>query len=155
MVRTQQRVAQRGPMSKSFVLLAVLIASFAFAPCAWPATYGVYPGLSDMIGNSQAVVVVSIQSGPKTPRTHSSNVWAVQRVKVLSVLMGDFNEQDEIDVSLSPFLLFPTRTYLELGDFPVYERYVLFIAKDCAADRDTAARFTRGQSRRMPPGDAF
>jgi hypothetical protein len=49
---------------------------------------------------------------------------------VLSVLKGSLHEQDEIDVELMPFLLFPTSTYLGLGDFPIYERYVLFIARD-------------------------
>jgi hypothetical protein len=91
-----------------------------------------------MIDNSQAIVVVSNQSGPKTPRTNSSNLRAVQRVKVLSVLKGQFREQQEMDVALMPFLLFPTRTHLELADFPVSE-----------------ARATRGyaaaQLRRRPP----
>ena len=117
-------------MTKSFFRLALLVSSFAFARYAWAAVSSPYPGLSDMIGSSQAIVVVSIQSAPKTPVTNSSNVWAVQRVKVLSVLMGDFREQDEMDVALSPFLLFPTSTYLELAEFPLYERYVLFIRKD-------------------------
>ena len=117
-------------MTNSLLRLAVLVGSLVFAQWSWAVAFGNYPGLSDMIGNSESIVVVSILSGPNAPRTHSENQWAVQRVKVLSVLKGSLREQDEIDVELMPFLLFPTTTYLGLADFPIYERYVLFIAKD-------------------------
>jgi hypothetical protein len=117
-------------MTNSLARLAVLVGSFAFAQWSWAVAYGNYPGLSSMIGDSQSIVVVSILSGPNVPRTTSENAWAVQRVKVLSVLKGSLREQDEIDVELMPFLLFPTSTYLGIGDFPIYERYVLFIARD-------------------------
>ncbi len=117
-------------MTKSLVRLTILIGSLALARWTWAVAFGVYPGLSNMVGDSQSIVVVSILSEPETRRTHSENQWAVQRVKVLSVLKGPLREQDEIDVELMPFLLFPASTYLGLGDFPVYERYVLFIAKD-------------------------
>jgi hypothetical protein len=117
-------------MTNSLARLALLVGSLAFAPWSWAVVFGNYPGLSDMIGNSQSIVVVSILSGPNAPRTTSENQWAVQRVKVLSVLKGSVREQDEIDVELMPSLLFPTSTYLGLEDFPIYERYVLFLARD-------------------------
>ena len=83
-----------------------------------------------MIGDSQSIVVVSILSEPETRRTHSENQWAVQRVKVLAVLKGDLRGQDEIDVKLMPFLLLPEPAYTGLTDFPVNERYILFLATD-------------------------
>lgn len=137
-------------MNKTLVRLALLVGSFVFAQWTWGAVYGVYPGLSDMIGNSQAIVVVSIQSGPKTPRATSESVWAVQKVKVLAVLKGHFREQEEVDVALSPFLLFPTRTYLAVEDFPVYERYVLSIASASLSPRRYAIVNAEGSAFWIP-----
>ena len=83
-----------------------------------------------MIGHSQAIVVASIESLPKTPRTHSGNSNAVQSVRVLYVLKGKFTPQEQIDVALDSEILYPARTNLRLDDFPLGERYVLFIAVD-------------------------
>ena len=117
-------------ITKSLVWLTALVASFAFARWACAVEFGNYPGLSDMIKYSQSIVVVSILSGPDHTRTHSENQWAVQTVKVLSVLKGDLRGQDEIDVKLMPFLLLPEPAYTGLTDFPVNERYILFLATD-------------------------
>ena len=121
-------------MTKSLVRLTVLVFSVAFAPGTWAVESGLFPGLSNMIKYSQAIVVVTILSEPETRRTHSENQWAVQRVKVLSVLKGPLREQEEIDVELMAGLLFPATTYLARDDspddFPVRERYVLFLASD-------------------------
>ena len=110
--------------------LVLLLGSLALAPSAFAAPHGVFSGLSDLIGNSQAIVVASIESPPKTPRTHSWNSRAVQRVRVLYVLKGSFRPQQQIDVALDSEILFPASTYLAVDDYPVYERYVLFIAID-------------------------
>jgi hypothetical protein len=66
-------------MTKSLVRLAILVGSFALARWTWAVAFGVYPGLSNMIGDSQSIVVVSILSEPETRRTTSENQWAVQR----------------------------------------------------------------------------
>jgi hypothetical protein len=81
-----------------------------------------------MIDESQAIVLVSILPGPQHTRTRSGIPWAVQRVKVLSVLKG--NLRGEMDVELTPYLLFPAATHLERSEFSSYEQYVLFIARD-------------------------
>jgi len=49
---------------------------------------------------------------------------------VLYVLKGVVRPQDELNVALDSEILFPALTYLEVADFPIYERYVLFIVKD-------------------------
>jgi hypothetical protein len=110
--------------------LAVLIISPLLVFGAFGRAHGIFSGLSNMIGNSQAIVVASVESLPKTPRTHSGNSSAVQSVRVLYVLNGNFTPQEQIDVALDSEILFPARTYLRLDDFPLGERYVLFIAVD-------------------------
>jgi len=117
-------------MPKSLVRVPVLVGLFAFVQSALAVAFGLYPGLSNMIHGSQSIIVVSILSEPETRRTHSENQWAVQRVKVLAVLKGDLRGQDEIDVSLMPFLLLPEPAYTGLTEFPVNERYILFLATD-------------------------
>ena len=109
-------------MAKSLVRLIVLVTSLAFASWTWAGVHGFYPGLSGMIGYSESVVVASIVTGANHD-TRSG--WAVQRVKLLSVLKGDLREQDEMYVELSLTLLVPPAT-----DFPVNERYILFISSD-------------------------
>ncbi|HEX7079752.1 MAG TPA: hypothetical protein VF329_01905 [Gammaproteobacteria bacterium] len=110
--------------------LIILLGSLAFAPSAFGAAHGIFSGLSDLIGNSQAIVVALVESPPKTPRTHSGNSRAVQKVRVLYSLKGNFQPEQRIDVALDSEILFPASTYLAVDDYPVYERYVLFIAKD-------------------------
>lgn len=97
------------------------------ASAAYGAAHGEFPGLSNLIRDSQAIVVASIESAPKTPRTDSSRSKAVQKVRVLYSIEGNFKPQDEIDVALDIEILFPARTYLQVADYPLYERYVLFI----------------------------
>ena len=97
---------------------------------AWGAAHGVFPGLSNLIRDSQAIVVASIESAPKTPRTDSSRSRAVQKVRVLYSIRGNFKPEDEIEVALDIGILFPARTYLQVADYPLYESYVLFIGPD-------------------------
>lgn len=89
------------------------------ANSVWSAAHGIYPGLANLISSSQWIMVVSIQSGPASPRPHSYSSRAVQKVRVLYVLKGDLATQNEPDVALDSEILFPTRTYLEAGDYPV------------------------------------
>jgi|SRR6185295_887699 len=109
-------------MAKSLVRLIVLVTSPAFASWTWAGVHGFYLGLSGMIGVSESVVVASILSGANydTPCQ-----CAIQKVKLLSVLKGDLHEQDEMNVELSPTLLMP-----RASNFPVNERYILFITSD-------------------------
>ena len=110
--------------------LILLLSSLVSAPSAFAAAHGIFSGLPDLIGNSQAIVVASIESPPKTPRMHSWNSRAVQKVRVLYSLKGSLKPEQQIDVALDSEILFPASTYLEVNDYPVYERYVLFIAID-------------------------
>ena len=110
--------------------LALLLSSLLFASAAFAAAHGIFGRLSDLIDNSQGIVVASIESPPKTPRTHSGSSRAVQKVRVLYVLKGAFRPQQQIAVALDSEILFPSSTYLAVADYPVYERYVLFIAVD-------------------------
>src|ERR1044071_863548 len=122
-------------MSASHVRMTFLACALLLASLVHGAIHGVFPGITNLIGDSQAILVVSIESGPSTPRTDSSKARAVQSVRVLHVLKGNLMEQARLDVALDPFLLYPAKTYLDLADFPIYERYVLFIAKDSLSPR--------------------
>jgi hypothetical protein len=119
-------------MSTPRVRLALLFGSLFVAPTIWGAAHGVFPGLSNLTANSQVIIVASIESHPNSPRTNSGNSRAVQRVRVLYVLKGAVRPQDELNVALDSEILFPALTYLEVADFPIYERYVLFMVKDSA-----------------------
>lgn len=110
--------------------LVLLLGSLLFAPSVSAAAHGIFSGLSDLIGNSQAIVVASVESLPKMPRTHSGNSRAVQTVRVLYSLKGQFQPEQHIDVALDTEILFPASTYLAIDDYPVDEHYVLFIAID-------------------------
>jgi len=113
--------------------LVLVLGSFAFAPSAFAAAHGVFAGLSELVGNSQAIVVASIESPPAMQRTHSYNSRAVQRVRILNSLRGSFKPEQHIDVALDSEILFPASTYLEVDDYLVSERYVLFIAMDSSS----------------------
>jgi hypothetical protein len=115
--------------------LALLVGLLSFTPSAFAAAHGVFSSLSDLIGNSQAIVVASIESPPDTPRTNSSDSRRIQKVRVLHVLKGSFKPQQEIDVALDSEVLFPASTYLAVSDYQIYERYVLFIAIDSLSPR--------------------
>ncbi len=124
-------------MNTSHIRLAFFVAlAFFAATRTWSAAHGIYPGLSNLIGNSQWIVVASVQSRPASPRTHSQSSRASQKVRVLYVLKGDVAPEDELNVALDSEILFPTRTYLEVDDYPIYERYVLFMSRDTASPRN-------------------
>jgi hypothetical protein len=94
------------------------------------AAHGAFYDLPDLIGNSQAIVVVSVESSPKVPRGDSYSSRAPQKIRVLYTLKGSFESQQQLEVALDSAVLFPASTYLAVNDYVVYERYVLFLEVD-------------------------
>ena len=58
--------------------------------------------------------------------------------------------QEQIDVALDSEILYPARTYLQLDDYPVGERYVLFIALDALSPGGYGIVNTQGSAFWIP-----
>ena len=121
---------KKAAMVFAFVSLAVLS-----TPARAPG-FGVYPGLSGMIGRADAIVVARIRSEPERPTGWGG--FEDYTIEVLYTLKGDVNQRGEMKVSLRhlPLLLPPVS---DAGAVPILrnsalgkpfqlgERYVLFL----------------------------
>jgi hypothetical protein len=95
-----------------------------FARTVLAPIHGLFPGLSNLIAESECIVVALIVTGPELPRDTTFNDWQPQRVRVLYVLKGTLRPQSEETVRLG------TLVVLGGGDFDVGERYLLFLTSD-------------------------
>ena len=95
-----------------------------FARTVLAPIHGLFPGLSNLIAESESIVVALMVTGPELPRVTTFNDWHPQRVRVLYVLKGTLRPQSEETVRLG------TLVVLGGGDFDVGERYLLFLTSD-------------------------
>jgi hypothetical protein len=95
-----------------------------FARTVLAPIHGRFPGLSNLIAESESIVVALIVTGPSDPRMTTLNDWQPQKVRVLYVLKGTLRPQSEETVRLG------TLVVLGGGDFDVGERYLLFLTSE-------------------------
>jgi hypothetical protein len=102
-------------------MLALLCLS---APAVAGTTRAVFSGLSDLIAQSEQIVVAMILTEPRSIRSPTFDDTQPQRVLVMHSFKGNLAPNTETTVAL--------RTVLVLGggDFNAMERYVLFLKAD-------------------------
>jgi hypothetical protein len=88
---------------------------------------GYFSGLSNLIAQSDNIVVALVVTGPEQRRLTTFNATQPQMVRVLYVLKGALPLQSEVKVRLS------TLDVLGGGNFDVGERYLLFLRSDATS----------------------
>ena len=104
-------------------LVATLALLLLSAP-AGSALTNVFSGLSDLIAQSEHIVVVMILTEPRTMRSSTFDDAQPQLVQILHSIKGDLAPNTEETVALRTLLL------LGGGKFNAMERYVLFLKTD-------------------------